>query len=165
MTATLAFDESPFDRRALLRAGVLGGAVLVVTAAEATGATHVIDRLAHGTERAAARRPATASPVLPSAAAWSALVGHEVILTGDRIGRSTAHLVELRDVAHPSPHVRMTGDAYAVRFAIANAPDESSMVVTVHHERLDAPTLVMVPVNGDGSWEAVVDRRTPTIAP
>jgi hypothetical protein len=89
------------------------------------------------------------------------LVGQEVVLSGAGFARSTARVLDVADVAHPSPHVALGGEAYSVLFDAPSLPDASSAVVTVRHTSLDAPTLVLMPVNGDGSWEAVVDRRTP----
>jgi hypothetical protein len=162
MNATIALAGSPFDRRALLRAGLLGGAALAVAVADATGTTSLIDRLSPDRERNSPHRSAPdAASSLPSAAAWGALVGGEVALTGDGFSRSTARLLDVTDVAHRSAHVSLRGEAYSVLLDAPFLPDAPSAVVTVHHDRLGAPTLVLMPVNGDGSWEAVVDRRTP----
>jgi hypothetical protein len=162
MSAALALDGSPFDRRALLRAGLLGGAALAVTVADATGATNLIERLSAELERTPGHRPsAAAASSLPSAAIWGALVGQEVVLTVGARAQARARVLDVADIAHPSPHVALGGEAYSVLFDAPSLPDAPSAVVTVQHASLDAPTLVLMPVNGDGSWEAVVDRRTP----
>lgn len=162
MSESLALDGVPFDRRALLRAGLVGGAALAAAAAQATGATGLLERLSAEVGRlGASATPSGVAPTLPSAATWGALVGREVVLTGTGFARSAARVVDVSDVAHPSPHVTLRGDAYSVLFDASFLPAASSAVVTVHHESLDTPTLVLMPVNGDGSWEALVDRRTP----
>jgi len=162
MSATLTLDGSQFDRRALLRVGLLCGAALAVTAAEATSATSLIERLSTELERTPRHRPSSvAGASLPSAATWGALVGQGVVLSGAGFARSTARVLDVTDIAHPSPHAALGGEAYSVLFDAPSLPDASSVAVTVRHTSLDAPTLVLMPVNGDGSWEAVVDRRTP----
>ena len=158
MSATASFDGSSMDRRALLRFGLLGGAMLAVTAANATGVVSVVEHLSADLGRSSS--DATSGTSLPSAATWGALVGQLVDLTGAGFERSSARVLDVADVAHPSPHVRLRGEAYSVLFDAPFLPGEPSAVVTVHHRALDAPTLVLLPVNGDGSWEAVVDRRT-----
>lgn len=157
MSATIAFDGSAFDRRALLRAALLGGAALTVTAAGATGASSLIERVTTGLERS--------SSSLPSAAAWRSLIGQEVVLSGGEFRRSVARVLDVTDVTRPSPGVALRGEAYSILFDVSSQPDASSVAVTVHHEDLGAPTLVLMPVNGDGSWEAVVDRRTLVTTP
>ena len=166
MSATLALEGSQLDRRALLRAGLLGGAALAVGVAGAAGAAGMIERVAADLGRDAMPRSSSGpATVLPDAATWAALVGHEVVLTGDGLARSSARVVKVTDIAHPSPHVVLRGDAYSLLLDVPSLPDASSVLATIHHPSLDAPTLVLMPVNGDGSWEAVVDRRIPDSTP
>ena len=165
MTIALPASTAPLARRTLLRAGLLATAAVAVGVSDRVGvsraAAGVLDRIdLRGDPRSRAARP-----VLPGAAAWEQLVGHEVVLLDAAAGRTVGQVVDVRDVAHPSPHVVLRGDAYSVLLDAPSLPDASSVVVTVAHEALGRPTLVLVPVNGDGSWEAVVDRRTPITTP
>ena len=155
VSAVVPPGAAGLHRRALLRAGLVGGAAVVAGAS--------LD----GTTRAVARRwpvaggAAVVTGLLPAAADWERLVGHEVVLTGAGIGRVLAQVVDVRDVAVPSPGVRLEGDAYSLLLDAPSLPRSSVLQVTVDHEAVGAPALSIVPVNGDGSWEAVVDRRVP----
>lgn len=161
MSAAFTQDDVAVDRRTLLRVGLLGGALMAVTAAADTSAiTSVVERLA--TDRSApSAGPSTPSRAsLPSAAMWESLVGESVELRGDGFRGSSARVLDVRDVAHASPNVTQRGEAYSVLLDAPSLPDEPSVLVTIRDARLGSPTLVLTPVNGDGSWEAVVDRRT-----
>lgn len=148
-------SDAPLDRRALLRAGLLGAGVLALATSQPDIAGLV------GVGRAG--RPIDSRGVggLPDAAAWELLIGHEVVLTATAGTRTTAQLVDVRDVAHPSPHVDLRGEAYSVMFDAPSLPPASMVTVAVDHADLAVPALVLLPVNGDGSWEAVVDGRLP----
>lgn len=161
MSAAPRADAVAVDRRAVLRAGLLLGATAAVATTVHPGAsTHALTGLLPDPSSRRTALP-TATAALPTAAAWEQLLGHEVALTGEGWS-AVAQVVDVRDVAHPSPHVTLHGEAYSVLLDAPSLPAASSLVVGVHHEALGAPVLVVMPVNGDGSWEAIVDRRTPT---
>lgn len=150
--AVHAGADTPLDRRALLRAGLLGAGALAIAISQPD-----IGALAGAGPRAG---PAVSGGGLPDAAAWELVIGHAVVLTAAGTS-TTAQVVDVRDVAHPSPHVVLRGEAYSVLFAAPFLPPASMVTVSVHHRDLVVPTLVLLPVNGDGSWEAVVDGRQP----
>jgi hypothetical protein len=165
--ATPTGPGTPIDRRTLLRGGLVGTAALALAAVGQAPGTGLVGDVASrfvGGGLATGRSPAVAGP-LPSAEDWQRIVGHDVTLglpTGATVG---AQVVDVRDVTRPTPHARLEGEAYSLLLDAPSLPDESSVVVSVHHEALDAPSLVLLPVNGDGSWEATVDRRTSRTTP
>jgi hypothetical protein len=151
--AAIAFDPPVVDRRWVLRAGIAGGAALALSAVEPTWAS-----IGSSSGGSTGVGPAA----LPSASAWASLVGDEVVMAGRALATTTARVIDVSDVSYPSPAV--TGEAFSVLFDAAGLPAWSAAEVTIYHRRLDAPSIVVLPVYGDGSWEATFDYRTPTNA-
>lgn len=152
---------TPIDRRALLRGGLVGAAALGVAAVGRTTPGSAAD-LAHRA-LTSARSVTTGVPGVasyPAATAWEQVLGHEVLLIEGAGDRTRAQVVDVRLVPD-SPDVRLEGEAYSVLLDAPRLRPSSARTVAVEHPALAVPSLIIMPVDGDGSWQAVVDRRQP----
>lgn len=140
-------DATALDRRRLLQAGLAAAALSVPVVRGGPGRTSGL----------------TAPGSLPTIADWEAVLGDVVTLVGDGF-RLVAQVVDVRDTT-PAVDPAAVGSSYSVLFDIPDVPATGHRVASVHADALTQPfPVVLNPVNGDGSWEFVVDTRQPLAA-
>lgn len=159
MSAAMPMDPRvPLDRRALLRGGVLGAAALGLAAVGHGGTAGLAAEFARSVGAAVGPASVARGVAYPHLAQWEQIVGDHVMLAMAAGGRHRAQVVDVT-AAPDARHAGLEGEAYSVLLDAPRLPPAPSLTVAVRHPAIEVPALDILPVDGDGSWEAVVDTR------